>query len=714
MSKTQNKRKTATKSKAKSKSPGKASGIAGLQKIRRRIDSVDRELLRLLGERRRGSVQAAKAKAVEPDWFRDKAREDELLADRIRVGKDLGLDSHFVASLFGEILDDSLRVQQEYYQERVNASDDRTSPLVAFQGIEGSYSHLAAEKHLARRGGVVSYAGFLQFKDVVEAVEKGTADIAVLPIENTTSGAINEVYDLLLHAQLSIVGEVKLKVDHCLLGLARTKLSAVKTIYCHPQTVLQCSGFLARLPQVKIEYFADTALSGRKIRDDGDPSQAAIASEEAARLFGLAVLERGIANQVENYTRFLVASRKPVQVDPRIPCKTSIVMMTGNQPGSLLETLLVFRDHGINLTKLESRPVLENPWEEMFYVDFAGNLAAENVRRAIDEMTRKARFIKILGCYPSQDLPAAVVRAQTAATPSEEEVEASEAAFAPVPETRAASGYRLASREYKMEDTIIDVRGVRIGGESLVVIAGPCAVESLEQILSCAREVKEHGGHILRGGCFKPRTSPYSFQGLGYEGLEMLAEAGRKYKLPVVTEVLSPEDVERVAEKADILQIGARNMQNFTLLSEVGRTRRPVMLKRGMSSSLDELLQAAEYILAGGNQQVFLCERGIRTFETATRNTLDVSAIPVLRGRTHLPVAIDPSHAAGRRDLVSPLAVAGKSVGAHAIMIEIHPEPEKALSDGPQALLFPQFEALMQRLVNGKRRSAPAASVSTP
>jgi 3-deoxy-7-phosphoheptulonate synthase len=173
-----------------------------------------------------------------------------------------------------------------------------------------------------------------------------------------------------------------------------------------------------------------------------------------------------------------------------------------------------------------------------------------------------------------------------------------------------------------------------------------------------------------------------------------------------VTEVLSPEDVGRVAEKADVLQIGARNMQNFTLLSEVGRARRPVMLKRGMSSSLDELLQAAEYILAGGNQQVFLCERGIRTFETATRNTLDISAVPVLRGRTHLPVMVDPSHAAGKRELVVPLAVAGKAVGAHAIMVEIHPDPEKALSDGPQALRFHEFSALMGRLLNGKRKRA--------
>ncbi len=683
----------------------KQESTKAIQQIRGEIDSLDREVLRLLGERRKKSIEAAKAKEVESDWFRDRAREEQLLSDRIGVGRSLGLDTHFVATLFEEIVEDSLRVQLEYFQDRAN--DNVRSLLVAYQGIEGSYSHLASEKYLSRRGGATSYLSCHQFQEVVEAVEQGTANLGVLPIENTTSGAINEVYDLLLHAQLSIVGEVKLKVDHCLLGIPRARLSEIRTIYCHPQTVLQCSHFLARMPHAKIEYFSDTALSGRKIKEDADPTQAAIASEEASRLFGLSILEKGIANQRENYTRFLVAARKPVRVDSRIPCKTSIVMMTGNEPGSLLEALMVFRDHGINLAKLESRPVLQNPWEEMFYVDFEGNLENPNVRLAIDEVTRKARFIKVLGCYPSQDLPVPRVSAEPEVAPELAEARESESpsmAFTPVHEKKAPSGYRLASREYKSEDTIIDVRGVRIGGDHLIVIAGPCAVESFEQILACAREVKEQGGHILRGGCFKPRTSPYSFQGLGYEGLEMLVEAGRKYRLPVVTEVLSPEDVGRVAEKADVLQIGARNMQNFTLLSEVGRARRPVMLKRGMSSSLDELLQAAEYILAGGNQQVFLCERGIRTFETATRNTLDLSAVPVLRGRTHLPVVVDPSHAAGKRELVAPLAVGGKAVGAHAIMVEIHPEPEKALSDGPQALRFHEFSELMGRLLNGKRR----------
>jgi 3-deoxy-7-phosphoheptulonate synthase len=259
-------------------------------------------------------------------------------------------------------------------------------------------------------------------------------------------------------------------------------------------------------------------------------------------------------------------------------------------------------------------------------------------------------------------------------------------------------GYRLASRIQKADDTIISVGGVKIGGPGFVVIAGPCAVESREQIYQCARYVKECGGQLLRGGCFKPRTSPYSFQGLGFEGLKMLADAGKEYDLPVVTEVISPADVEEVARYADVLQIGARNMQNFSLLSEVGRTKRPILLKRGMMSTMEEFLNAAEYILDGGNHQVILCERGIRTFETATRNTLDLGSIPILKRLTHLPIFVDPSHAAGKRDLVIPLALAAHAVGPHGLIVEIHPEPAKALSDGPQSLHFFEFADLMRRI----------------
>jgi len=247
--------------------------------------------------------------------------------------------------------------------------------------------------------------------------------------------------------------------------------------------------------------------------------------------------------------------------------------------------------------------------------------------------------------------------------------------------------YRLAARSQNPEGSVVVVRDeLAVGGDAPVLIAGPCSVESREQILRSAEAVARAGGDLLRGGCFKPRTSPHSFQGMGRAGLDLLAEAGRTFDLPVITEVMQPEDVGLVADKADVLQVGARNMQNVPLLKALGEADAPVILKRGMMAEIDEWLAAAEYILANGNPDVFLCERGIRTFEPATRNTLDVSAVPVLQERTHLPVVVDPAHACGNRRWVPALVRAALAAGAHGVMVEAHPNPEEALSDGPQSL----------------------------
>ncbi len=263
---------------------------------------------------------------------------------------------------------------------------------------------------------------------------------------------------------------------------------------------------------------------------------------------------------------------------------------------------------------------------------------------------------------------------------------------------RIQEPYKLAARTTHPDKTVIQVGPVTLGGPEVVVMAGPCSVESRQQILEAAHAVKEAGAHILRGGAFKPRTSPYSFQGLGEEGLRYLAEAREATGLPVITEVMTVETVPLVAEYADILQIGARNMQNYGLLHAVGKVNRPVMLKRGISGSIKELLMCAEYILSNGNMQVLLCERGIRTYETATRNTFDLNAVPVLQRATHLPVVADPSHGTGDRDLVLPMARAAVAAGADAIMVEVHPDPDSALSDGAQSLTPEQFGALMQQL----------------
>ncbi len=259
--------------------------------------------------------------------------------------------------------------------------------------------------------------------------------------------------------------------------------------------------------------------------------------------------------------------------------------------------------------------------------------------------------------------------------------------------------HKLSGREFQPQDTVIKVGDVTIGGEVLVVMAGPCAVETEEQLLEAARAVKAAGANILRGGAFKPSTSPYSFRGLGKNGLELLAQASKETGMPVITEVMTPQDVELVSRYADILQVGTRNMQNFILLDEVGKTQKPVMLKRGMSATIQEWLLSAEYILVQGNRQVMLCERGIRTFETYTRNTMDISAIPIIKKLSHLPIIADPSHGTGKWHLVTPLSLAAVAAGADGLMIEVHPSPDQALKDGAQSLTFDNFQQLMAQVV---------------
>ena len=258
--------------------------------------------------------------------------------------------------------------------------------------------------------------------------------------------------------------------------------------------------------------------------------------------------------------------------------------------------------------------------------------------------------------------------------------------------------FKLVSRQFQPEDTVVNINGVQLGGERFTVIAGPCAIESVEQVVSCAKAVKEAGGALLRGGAYKPRTSPYSFQGMGEEGLKILREARRQTGLPVVTEVIDTRDVDVVGEYADVLQVGARNMQNFHLLKELGQVKKPILLKRSFGSTVEELLMAAEYIVRAGNSQVILCERGIRTFETSTRNTVDLSAIPTVKELSHLPIIVDPSHGTGRRELVPPMSLAAAAVGADGVMIEVHPDPEAALCDGPQSLTPEAFSSLMRDL----------------
>jgi chorismate mutase/prephenate dehydratase len=681
------------------------------------IDRLDRDLIRLLAER----LQAARAIGDHRSRNKDAALRDDDRERRLfeawgREAEERGVSAYFAGRVLREILNWSRRDQERFLDASAPGPAGARSARVGYQGVPSCYSDLAIGKIFATRDVArLERVGFRGFAAVIDALESGAIDYALLPIENTIAGSINEVYDLLGHRPVTIVGEEVWEVEHCLLGLPGARLEDLRVVRSHPVALQQCGRFLDRLVGVTSESFHDTAGAAQAVAREGNTAVAAIAPEEAAIEYGLVVLKRDISDQPVNLTRFLLIGREAETFDARRPAKTSLVFSVNHRRGALLECLKCFDAQGINLTKLESRPQSNAPWEYQFYMDFEGHVSEPQAMAALQEMRAHTNHLKVLGSYPRrietdrerQALDPA--RAGSAsqgvaaapATPRASEAGAAapgSAAGGSAPAVPPHPALRLTGLKSGARRSRIDVSGVEFGGDRFVLAVGPCAVESRQQMLESAELVKRHGAAIMRGGAFKPRTSPYAFQGLGFPGLDLLVEAGRAYELPVVTEVLHPEDVERVGATADMLQVGARNMQNFALLKEMGRARRPVLLKRGLSATIEELLLAAEYVMSGGNHRVVLCERGIRTFETATRNTLDISAVPVLKERTHLPVIVDPSHAAGRRELVIPLALASAAAGADGLIIEAHPHPDDARCDKDQALTGEDLATLVAGL----------------
>ncbi|ENR8311539.1 bifunctional chorismate mutase/prephenate dehydratase [Yersinia enterocolitica] len=371
--------------------------------LRERISALDLKLLALLAERRELAVDVAKAKQLHHRPIRDKERERDLLDALITAAKPYDLDGFYITRLFQLIIEDSVLTQQALLQHQLNQTAQH-SARIAFLGPKGSYSHLAARQYAARHFEQLIECGCQKFQDIFTQVETGLADYAVLPIENTSSGSINDVYDLLQHTSLSIVGEITNPIDHCVLVATETDLSQIKTVYSHPQPFQQCSQFINRFPHWKIEYCESTAAAMEKVAQLNSPEAAALGSEAGGALYNLQVLEHNLANQQQNITRFIILARKAIDVSDQIPAKTTLIMATGQQSGALVEALLVLRDHGIIMTKLESRPINGNPWEEMFYIDVQANLRSESMQKALADLTPITRSLKVLGCYPSENV----------------------------------------------------------------------------------------------------------------------------------------------------------------------------------------------------------------------------------------------------------------------------------------------------------------------
>ncbi|MDF2177158.1 prephenate dehydratase [Aliiglaciecola sp. CAU 1673] len=376
---------------------------AQLNGIRQQISHLDGELLALLAKRQGLTNEVAETKIKAHMQVRDAAREEALLIKLIQQGQALGLTPQYVTALFHVIIEDSVLNQQMLLAQRANPDNAQPLNRVAFLGDKGSYSYLATQKYFARRPGELHEIGCQSFSEIIDTVESGEADYAVLPIENTSSGSINEVYDVLQHTSLSIIGELTHPVEHALLVATDTDISQLKTLYAHPQVFAQCSLYLSSLGlEHKVMDASSAAMA--KVAELKDPSVAAIASAAGGSLYGLQAIKSNIANQKENHSRFIVIARKAVSVPLQIPAKTTLVMSTVQKPGALVEALLVLRDNQINMTKLESRPITGNPWEEMFYIDVEGNLQDGPMQTALEQLKGMTRYLKVLGCYPSEQI----------------------------------------------------------------------------------------------------------------------------------------------------------------------------------------------------------------------------------------------------------------------------------------------------------------------
>ncbi|MDX8000710.1 bifunctional chorismate mutase/prephenate dehydratase [Xenorhabdus sp. Reich] len=374
-----------------------------LVNLREKISNIDADLLDLLAERRQLAGGIAQTKLLDHRPIRDKSREQELLNILIAKGKSRGLDGFYITRLFQMIIEDSVLTQQALLQQHLNQTP-YDSARITFLGPKGSYSHIAARQFAARHFNQLVECSCHKFPDIFSLVEIGQADYGILPLENTSSGAINEVYDLLQNTPLSLVGEMILPINHCLLISEETDTSRIKTVYSHSQPFQQCSQYLNQYPHWNIIYCESTAAAMQKVAELNSPEVAALGSEAGGVFYGLRVLESNLANQQDNSTRFIVVARKPIEVSDQVPAKTTVIMSTGQQAGALVDALIILKKHDIVMSKLESRPINGKPWEEMFYIDVQANLRTMKMQQALKELSEITRFLKVLGCYPSENV----------------------------------------------------------------------------------------------------------------------------------------------------------------------------------------------------------------------------------------------------------------------------------------------------------------------
>ncbi|GGB45449.1 hypothetical protein GCM10011502_18480 [Oceanisphaera marina] len=611
-----------------------------LDEIRTHISSLDKELLTLLAKRKALSLDVARSKLQNPRPIRDQEREQALLVALINQGRTLGLDAHYVTQIYHTIIEDSVLSQQALLQDLLNPQDEKPAISVAFLGLRGSYSNMAARKYLTRFKAELVEHNCDTFQQIFDTVESGQAQYGILPIENTSSGAINDVFDLIQHTSLSIVGELTQPIEHCLLVGVDTDVSKLKTLYTHPQVYQQCSQYLKTLPQVKVEFCAASSNAMELVASLKRDDIGAMGSADGGALHGLKPLVTGLANQKQNMTRFIVVARKPVEVAAQIPAKTSFIMSTGQQSGALVETLLVLRNHDITMTKLESRPIIGNPWEEMFYVDVAANVNCPNMQAALAELKDIVRFIKILGCYPSAE----------------------------VAPTRIPSKALSQGRDPELHVTPVNVP---LNNNALLSLQlgrfhmsqqEPLLIAQLESwpeygaLQETARRLKEQGGQILAVPCFAQGNQQQS-----QERLQQLREVAAQFDLAAMTQVHTPEQLNRAAESLDAVLLQPIDGRRDELLAAAGRCTRPVLMP--LADSLEQTLAEAELVLAEGNQQLALLDTQNRPLANLLR----------VQQHSRLPLL---SQLVGQDSLLPQLGQALRSAGVQGFCLSLTNEDD--------------------------------------
>ncbi|MBO6933996.1 MAG: prephenate dehydratase [Deltaproteobacteria bacterium] len=592
-----------------------------LGSVRSALDSVDRRLLEALAERVRLVERVAERKSRGGAVVRDPAREEALLGKLVDLGREAGLDAFLVTRVFREVLDHSLRVQIERLAGRAG---DEATITVGFQGGEGAYSHMCAQRFFSARKAAI-FRGYPDFRSMLEAVRDGALAYAVLPIENTTAGSINESYDLLAEYDLRLVGEEVQRVEHCLIGLADVPLHRIRRIYSHPVALAQCRAFLSSLPGCHAEASEDTALSVAKVKREQDLSQAAIASEEAARIYGLPILRRHVQDQRENLTRMVIVAREDEPRDPRLPCKTSLVFATKHERGALARGIAVLSEHGLNLTKLESRPRPNTPWEYRFYLDFEGDIDDPNVAEALEQLGAETSYLRVLGCYPARTLPES--RPVEPAQP---------AAKAATPKPAPAQGV------------------VRVGdrleiGAVPVVFAGPASGDDPAEAAAAARDANAQGywGAFLSEG------------GLIGKAREAVVRAAHERSLPIALPVDHAADVRELTRRAELLVVPPARMHDTVLLRELGHVDAAVAISRLPGSRLSEWLDAARFVRERGNGRLILVDG-------SSRRLPDLALLPEITAACDHPVLV--SLQAASPDARPRLAEAARIAGAHGVI----------------------------------------------